>query len=104
MELRIQVNWMAASRHLEIWHVGCAFDLDVFQYSVKCALGGQRPRNAGKCAQVRLLKPVRAGQSDVVEIARLQGTKLAVGTYLPWGLGVPHGRMERHRPVVGYGV
>src|ERR1700674_862656 len=102
MELRMQVNWMAACLHLEIWYVGCAFDVDVLQHPVKCAIGRQRSRNAGEYAQVRVLKLVRAGQSDVVEIARLQGTKLTVGTYFSRGLRIQQGRMERHRPVVGY--
>ena len=58
----------------------------------------------GNVPRFALLKRVRAGQSDVVEIARLQGTKLAVGTYFSRGFGIQQVRMERHRPVIGYGV
>jgi len=58
---------MIAPRYMEIGRVGTTFDLDVFEHTIEFAGGGQRSPNAGKYAQVRVLKKIGTGNDGVAD-------------------------------------
>src|SRR5271157_286343 len=104
MELRSQVYRMAAPRYLEIGRVGTTFDLDMFEHTIEFADGGQRSPNAGKYAQVRVLKNIGAGNYGVADVLRLQGAELPVRANFSRRLRIQERGVERHWSVVRHGV
>src|SRR5271157_6171237 len=104
MELRSQVYRMAAPRYLEIGRVGTTFDLDMFEHTIEFADGGQRSPNAGKYAQVRVLKKIGTGNDGVADVLRLQGAELPVRANFSGRLRIQQRGVERYRPIVRHRV
>jgi|HubBroStandDraft_1064217.scaffolds.fasta_scaffold07398_3 hypothetical protein len=104
LELRFQLHGMMAPRYLEIGRVGTAFDLDVIEYAIETASGGERSSDARKNAQVHALKYIDSGKKGLADVLWLHRAEVSIRANLSGRPRIQKRGVKRQGPVIGHRV